>query len=297
VHDALTVREEENIMIRSCAFVTMNCLVALSIFASVGCASKSNGSDDGTAAAGSDSAQVESDSESFASMFASSGSDGSLAPSSFGGGSLTTQGLPGGAANNFPNLYPAGCVTTTQDLPSKTNTYAFANCTGPWGFVKVNGTVTVTWSSTGADNLTLNFAASNFELNRATISSWKASAVITASGNDRDMQWNGTFSGTTGGGREFNRVNTKDIKWTVGQQCIAIDGQSTGDVTGKNLTTKVITYQRCAAECPEANSEIDIHNDDNGNDIDIKFLGGAKADVTLTSGGKTETIDVVACGA
>ncbi|MEO7108803.1 MAG: hypothetical protein ABI183_00080 [Polyangiaceae bacterium] len=272
-------------------------MVALSIVATVGCASRSSTSDDGSAAAGSDSAQVESDSESFASMFASSGSDGSLAPSSFAGGSLSTQGLPGGAANGFPNLYPAGCVTETQDVASKTNTYVFANCTGPWGFVKMNGTVAVAWSSTGPNNLTLNFAATNFELNRATISSWNASAVITATGNDRDMDWNGTFSGTTGNGREFNRVNQKDIKWTVGQQCIAIDGQSTGDVTGKNLTTKIISYSRCAAECPEANSEINIQNVDNGNDIDIKFVGGAKADVTLTANGKTESIDVTApCG-
>lgn len=284
-------------MIRSCAFVSMNCLVALSILATVGCASKSNTTDDdGSAAAGSDSAQVESDSESFASMFATSGSDGSLAPSSFAGGTLTTQGLPSGAANNFPNLYPAGCVVETQDVATKTNTYVFTNCTGPWGFSKLNGTVQVTYSSTGPDNLTLNFSASNFDLNRATINSWTASAVITASGNDRDMVWNGTFSGTTGSGREFNRVNAKDIKWTVGQQCISIDGQSTGDVTGKNLTTKIITYQRCAAECPEANSEINIQNNDNGNDVDIKFLGGTKADVTLTSGGKSESIDITACG-
>ena len=285
-------------MIRSCALVTMNTLIVLSLALSAGCASKSSSADDGSAAAGSDAAQVESDSESFGSMFATSGSDGSLTPSSFAGGSLTTQGLPGGgAANNFPNLYPAGCATETQDLASKTNTYVFTNCTGPWGFSKINGTVAVTWSSTGADNLTLNFSATNFEINRATISTWKATAVITASGNDRDMQWNGAFSGTTGAGRDFNRTNVKDIKWTVGAQCIAISGQSTGDVTGKNLTTKIISYDRCAAECPEANSEINIHNDDTGNDIDIKFEGGAKADVTITANGKTDSIDVVApCG-
>jgi hypothetical protein len=286
-------------MIRSCAFVTMNSLVALSLVATLGCSSKSSddgATDDGSAAAGSDAAQVESDSESFGSMFASSGSDGSLTTSSFSGGTLSTQGLPGAVAN-FPNLYPAGCAVETQDVASKTNTYTFTNCTGPWGFSKVDGVVTVVWSSTGADNLTLNFSASNFALNRATISTWKATAVITATGNDRDMQWNGSFSGTTGAGREFNRVNVKDVKWTVGQQCIDISGQSTGDVTGKDLTTKIITYNRCAAECPEANSEINIQNTDTGNDIDIKFLGGASADVTLTANGKSESIDVLApCG-
>jgi hypothetical protein len=297
---ASPLKEGEHIMIRSCAFVTMNSLVALSLVATMGCSAKSSSdgaTDDGSAAAGSNAAQVESDSESFASMFASSGSDGSLSAASFSGGTLTTQGLPGGAANNFPNLYPAGCVVEAQDLASKTNTYTFNNCTGPWGFSKLNGTVAITWSSTAPTNLTLNFTASNFEINRAIISTWKATAVITATGNDRDMQWNGSFSGTTGAGREFNRVNVKDVKWTVGEQCIDISGQSTGDVTGKHLTTKVITYNRCAAECPEANSEINIQNTDTGNDVDIKFLGGASADVTLTANGKSESIDVLApCG-
>jgi len=280
-------------MIRSLSSVVISSLVALSLSTTVGCASRSNGggSDDGTAAAGSDSTQVESDTESFGSMFASSGSDGSLAPSDFSGGSLSTQGL-GGAASGFPNLYPAGCATETSDIPSKTNTYTFDSCTGPYGFSHIKGTVTVTWSSTGPNNLTLNFSATDFEINKATIATWKATAVITATGDARDMQWSGQFAGTTGGGRAFSRTNTKDIKWTAGQQCIAIDGQSTGNVTGKNLTTKVISYQRCAASCPEANSEINIHNDDNGNDVDIVFQGGAKADVTVTANGRTGSVDV-----
>ncbi|MGH7328062.1 MAG: hypothetical protein ACREJX_06895, partial [Polyangiaceae bacterium] len=78
-------------------------LAALSTISMLGCAARhqNSGSDDGTAAAGDDAAQVESDSESFGSMFASSEGSGNLAPSSVSGGDLTTEGLP--AANNYPN--------------------------------------------------------------------------------------------------------------------------------------------------------------------------------------------------
>ena len=119
----------------------------------------------------------------------------------------------------------------------------------------------------------------------------------------RSAQWTGWIfqpprtTGTTGSGRAFERTNTKDIQWNVAKQCIAIDGQSTGSVTGKNLTTKIITYSRCLGSCPEANSEIDIHNDDNGNEVDIVYEGGAKANVTLTSGSRDYSVDIgLACG-
>ncbi len=282
-------------MMRSSALV----LATLSTISMLGCAARhqQSGSDDGTAAAGDDAAQVESDTESFGSMFAASDGNGGLAPSSFSGGDLSTEGLP--SANNFPNLSPAGCVTETQDAATQTNTYVFANCTGPWGFVHLKGTVSVQWQIVSATELKLTYAATNFEINKATIAQWNATADITASGNDRDMAWHGQFNGTTGGGRAFSRVNDKDIKWTAGEGCISIDGQSTGSVTGKNLTTKVIAYKRCVAECPEANSEIDIHNDDNGNDVDVTFQGGAKADITFTNGsnGNTVSLDIpLACG-
>ena len=282
-------------MMRSSAWV----LAAVSVVSMLGCAARhqNSGSDDGTAAAGDDAAQVESDSESFGSMFAASDGNGGLTASSFSGGGLVTEGLP--ASNNFPNLSPAGCVTETQDAASKTNTYVFDNCTGPWGFVHLKGTVTVQWDVVSPTELKLTYAATNFEINKANIAQWNATADITANGNDRDMVWHGQFNGTTGNGRTFQRVNDKDIKWTVGAQCISIDGQSTGSVTGKNLTTKVITYKRCVAECPEADSEINIHNDDNGNDVDVKFQGGDKADITFTNGanGNTLSLDIgLACG-
>lgn len=271
-------------------------LAVVSILSMLGCAAKNGrGSDDGTGAAGDDVAQVESDTESFGSLFASEGSDGSLAPSTFAGGELTTQG--NGTTADLAKLSPAGCATVAADAANKTSTYTFADCTGPYGFVHIKGTVTVTWEVVSPTELKLTYASTDFSINRATITSWNATADISANGAERDMQWSGHFTGTTGSGRAFERTNTKDVKWNAAEGCIAIDGQSTGSVTGKNLTTKIITYSRCLGSCPEANSEIDIHNDDNGNDVDIVYQGGAKANVTLTSGARSYSVDInLACG-
>jgi hypothetical protein len=267
--------------------------VALVASASMACASRNSSStlaQDGSG--GEEAQQVEADSESFGTSFVG-GSGGSLSVASFDeGGSLHLES--GGTTTSNPGFFfqPAGCLTVTKDPASSTNTYTFADCTGPLGLVHLNGTVTVKYTL-AANQLTLQFSASNFEINRATISSWQANAVITANGAAREMTWSAQLSGTTGGGRQFSRTNNKDIKWTVGEACIAISGQSQGNISGHDLQTTITDYQRCADSCPEAGSEITIKNLDNGDSIDIKYSGGPEA--TLTLNGKSESIGL-ACG-
>jgi hypothetical protein len=237
---------------------------------------------------------TESDVESLGTSFV--GSDGaSLATQSLvGGGGVklmsgdtTTVGIPG-----FTFL-PAGCLTETQDVAKSTETYVFNGCTGPLGLVELTGTVTVGWQVAGA-NLTLDFSAQGFQINRATIDNWQATAVITSTGNQRSMAWNAQLSGTTGSGRQFNRTNQKSIQWTVGVACLSASGQSSGDILGANLQTTVVTWQRCADACPQAGSEITVKNLDKGDSIGISYDGGPTAELTL-DGSKPVEIRL-ACG-
>ena len=237
---------------------------------------------------------TESDVESLGTSFV--GSDGaSLATQSLvGGGGVklmsgdtTTVGIPG-----FTFL-PAGCLTETQDVAKSTETYVFNGCTGPLGLVELTGTVTVGWQVAGA-NLTLDFSAQGFQINRATIDNWQATAVITSTGNQRSMAWNAQLSGTTGSGRQFNRTNQKSIQWTVGVACLSASGQSSGDILGANLQTTVVSWQRCADSCPQAGSEITVKNLDKGDSIDISYDGGPTAELTL-DGSKPFEIRL-ACG-
>jgi hypothetical protein len=198
-----------------------------------------------------------------------------------GGGSIHSLAI-GDAAKRF--YQPAGCLVVTSDLVARSAKYDFSDCTGPYGLVHVTGEIDVTWSSSGPAQLTLNFTASNFKVNQATIDSWQASADITATGSDRDMKWNGHFTGTTKRGRAFERTNTKEYKWTVGGTCLSVDGTSDGTVTGHELKTDVINFKKCLGACPEAGSEIKI-TDVTANKVYDVTWNAADATYTGPNGG------------
>ncbi|HEX3769876.1 MAG TPA: hypothetical protein VHV30_03380 [Polyangiaceae bacterium] len=189
---------------------------------------------------------------------------------------------------------PAGCFTATVDASAMTATYVFDACTGPLGLVELDGTIDVTWSQAAGGPLTVNYAAQGFHINRATVDSWTAQAVVTATGNARHLVWTAKLSGTTHSGRTFSRTNDKVIDWTVGQACVTVSGTSDGTITGAELQTTIVSYSRCAAECPQAGSEITVKNVKNGDSIDIKYDGGPEA--VLTVDGKSSYDIGLACG-
>lgn len=188
---------------------------------------------------------------------------------------------------------PAGCLQITADAAQRHASYAFGGCTGPLGLVELTGTVTADWTTTASGQLQITYGARGFKINRSTIDTWQASAVITANGNAREMTWNATLVGTTARGRTFHRTNQKDLKWTVGEPCLSVSGTSDGTVLGVDLLTTITSYQRCADACPEAGSEIEVQNRRNGDSIDIQYEGGPHARLTLD--GKTAEIGL-SCG-
>jgi hypothetical protein len=274
-------------------------LLGLAIAGAPACALKSNASLASDTSGAEDVNGTESNVESLGTTLV--GSNGqSVATSSFdvGGGvktldnpiSTTTSSTDVGA-----NFIPAGCLVDTVDTTAKTASYVFTGCTGPLGLVELNGTVHVTWTapdpSSGA--VTLTYSATGFKINRATIDSWQATAVVTATGSARHLVWTAMLSGTTGRGRTFTRTNDKTIDWTVGQPCLTVSGESDGTILGVELQTTIVSFSQCSAECPASGSEITVKNVKNGDSIDITYEGGP--DAVLTIDGKSTDIGL-ACG-
>ena len=191
-----------------------------------------------------DVAVTESDVESLGTSLVSS-SGQSVATSATNGGSggvmpLDNTTTPNSDVGSW--FQPAGCVQTTIDVTGNKATYVFNACTGPLGLALLDGTVDVTWSDEPGQ-LTLDYEAHGFKINRSTIDAWQASAVITGSAGARHMTWHGQLSGTTGRGRSFTRTNDKSIDWTVGQPCITVSGQSDGTIVGVELKTTIDSFQ------------------------------------------------------
>ncbi len=198
--------------------------LGLMVVASFACQKSTASVIEEVAASGDDMSQTESDTAALATLHVGTGKSGSLAPASLGGGALHILG--GSSAPLTSYFTPSGCVTETTDVSASKVTYVYAGCTGPWGLATLTGTIDVTYSSTGADNLTLDFSTSGFKVNGATLSTWTATAVITASGDGRSMIWNASLAGTTAGGRDFDADQRRDDHVDGGSDAVLLlDGR------------------------------------------------------------------------
>jgi hypothetical protein len=246
---------------------------ALGLALAVGCAAKNTNSSNNPSAVdeGSDANQSESDTESMATSLI--GGDGSGVRLATGPelnpvmGELELDNV-GDAAKAF--FRPAGCLVVTDDAANKKATYKFSDCTGPYGLVHITGEVDLTYSSSAANQLTVNYSANSLQINRSTIN-WTATANVTGNGLARDMVWDGKFDGTTAHGRAFQRTNHKEYKWTVGQACLSVAGSSDGTVTSHELKTDVINFSICKGGCPEAGSEIKVTDVSANKVYDLKW--------------------------
>lgn len=180
---------------------------------------------------------------------------------------------------------PRTCVTYSHDAPSRTVTIVFDRCTGPRGLLGVSGEVKATYEVL-PNALTLDIVATNLSVNGASVD-WSVHASITTSGLVRTMTWKGQLSGTTRRGRPFTRTNEKRVSWTVGQPCIAFEGTSEGEVSGRNLRTEVSGLNICRGACPDAGGVIAVTNVDEGMRIEIRFDGTQTATFVDPNGNET----------
>ena len=259
-------------------------LIAVSTSLATGCASKndsSTSSDDENVNGGSEASDTEGNAESLSSSLVGGGS-GTATLASVGdlSGGLHTDDI-GAKAEAF--YQPAGCLVVTDDVAKKEATYAFTDCTGPYGLVHITGSVIVGYDVESGSELKLTFSTTGLQINGATID-WTATADITVAGNDYAMIWAGHFTGTTKSGRAIERTNTKTYKWTEGVACLAVTGSSDGTVTGRELKTNIINFSRCADACPASGSEINITDVPDNKTYDLKY-GTDTATYTGPAGG------------
>jgi hypothetical protein len=139
----------------------------------------------------------------------------------------------------------------------------------------VSGEVKATYAGTPED-LVVDIVASDLTINGATVD-WSAQANIRTNGLSRTMKWSGQLAGKTRRGREFSRTNTKQVSWTVGTPCIAFEGRSEGDVSGRNLRTEITGLSACRGGCPDAGGRIVVTNLGNQARIEIQFDGTQEA--------------------
>jgi hypothetical protein len=179
---------------------------------------------------------------------------------------------------------PAGCITTT--LVGNVATHAFKDCTGPYGLVSFNGTVTSTYVRANG-TLTITHEATGFKANGTEITG-KRVVTYSRSGTVVTKHRTGSWSGTTKKGKPFSHEADFTVTWDAAAKCITRDGSAQTTVAAREHSRTIDGYKRCGIGnlgCPES-GKITLERTRGANtaSVSIEFLGGRDYTITGPNG-------------
>jgi hypothetical protein len=154
------------------------------------------------------------------------------------------------AAQPSKGLFPVGCATKTQS--GDVVTLTMNACTGPFGKVTMNGTMTATFSNSAADVLHVDVEAGDDLTANGTAFHYSAGVDVTYTSTSRTLTYQGHSDGTTKRGVAYARQTNVTIVADATTSCLAIDGTSTGSVGKYDLDISIAGFKGCPGACPTA---------------------------------------------
>ena len=172
---------------------------------------------------------------------------------------------------------PAGCIVSTRAL--NVVTHVFTNCTGPYGLVSYNGTVTSTWTKI-ANGAQVVHATTGFKINGATVDH-NVTIQYTKLAGVYTRTRKGLLTGTTGKGHAIKHTADYVMHFDASTRCITRDGSSQTTVGARAWSRSIAGFERCGiglGGCPKSGT---ITLDTPKRDVTLSFPGGAEVDITV----------------
>ncbi len=207
--------------------------------------------------------------------------------------SMTPENLAASSAARIPNRFkPQGCATAVQS--GNTVTYTLTNCTGPYGLVKVSGTLVAVYTRAAGGGVNVVITGSGLKANDATIDVNSTVVATQANGVKKaEVAVNG--SGTGPRGNTLTRKGAYTITFDTNTECVTVDGSwTTGSSRVASASTVVSGYERCKGSCPAAGGSI-VHTGANKAVVTLSYDGSAVA-TWVSSTGRSGTVNL-RCGA
>lgn len=231
---------------------------------------------------GTDATAAESDAQLLTSSLVSTSATGGVALASvdLSGADLGTQDIGDGLHAVY---LPRACLTVTNDEATSTATYTFNRCLGPNGLRAVTGVVKARYLIE-PNHLHLDITADDLQVNEARVD-WTASADIVSTQSNRSMTWKAQLSGTSSGGRSFNRNNEFTVTWTLGEPCFELNGSAEGKIRKvtedesreREIRTNIENFRRCRRGCPDAGGKITVTNVTKDKKVELLYDGTNQA--------------------
>ncbi|MBS1153729.1 MAG: hypothetical protein H6Q89_5427 [Myxococcaceae bacterium] len=203
---------------------------------------------------------------------------------------MTDDQIADAASLKLKSRFKSGCVTATRNL--NVVTYVMVDCTGPYGLVKVSGTMVVTYTRQANGSIKADASGTALKVNDGTLD---LSAVAVYSKNAAGLETavvetHGTGTGPKGntGVRTGNYVVTRD----QAAACVTLEGKWSTAWNGSRATssTEVSGMKKCAGSCPAAGGLI-THTGIFGKVLTVT-LDGSSVAAWSTTGGKSGTINL-----
>jgi len=185
---------------------------------------------------------------------------------------------------------PQGCATSTA--AGATVTYTLADCTGPYGLVKVSGTLTAVYSRATGGGVNVVITGKGIKANGATLDV-NSTVVGTMTNGVKKAVVTVDAGGTGPRGGGLTRKGSYTITFDSMTECVTVDGtwQTGGARTG--ASTVVSGFKRCTGECPAAGGSI-VHTGARDEAVTVTY-DGSKAAKFSSTGGRSGTVPLQ-CG-
>ena len=194
-------------------------------------------------------------------------------------GAATTPDTVAENGRKNPGVFfqPAGCIVSTR--AGAVVTHVFTNCSGPYGMVSFNGTVTSTWSKIDS-GVQVVHSTKGFKINKATVDH-DVTIKYTKVGGVYTKTRSGKSSGTTGKGRAIEHSADYVTVYDAVAKCIKRDGSSSTTIGGAAFSRSIKGYERCGIGrlgCPKSGTFTLTRPKVN---LVIQFLGGTKFEIVF----------------
>jgi hypothetical protein len=186
---------------------------------------------------------------------------------------------------------PQGCATSMQT--GATVVYTLNDCTGPYGLVKVTGTLTAVYSRAAGGGVQVVITGTGVKANDATMD--VNSTVIATQANGvktANVTINGAGTGPRGG--SVTRKGSYVVTYDTAAECITINGTWETGTTRAGASTAVSNFKRCKGECPAAGGTI-THTSARNEVVVVTYDGSPVAKWTSSAQGRSGTVNL-RCG-
>lgn len=190
------------------------------------------------------------------------------------------------AAQLTAAMQPAGCATATQT--GTTVVYRFASCSGPYGLVRVNGTLTVAYTTT-LTTLSATITSSELSVGGVALEVSARASSTRMPGGAETLSLTHDASATGARGHEVVVSGANTIGWDAAG-CVTAAGSGSATIDGDSFSTTTSSFARCPNACPAAGGTFVFASP--AATITIRFDGTATA-AWSTDGDRSGTIPLV----